>query len=41
MSFGKPRLIWIDNTDTNRKELSWDVRGIYLAHDTYRKLELV
>ena len=36
MSLGKPRLIWVGNTATNRKELSWGVNGIYLAHDTYR-----
>jgi len=35
MSLGKP-LIWVDKTATNRKELSWGVHGIYLAHDTYR-----
>ena len=36
MSLGKLRFICVDNTATNRKELSWDVHGIYLAHDTYR-----
>ena len=36
MSLGKPTFISVDNAAKNRKELSWGVRGIYLAHDTYR-----
>jgi len=36
MSLEKPTLILVDNSATNRKELSWGVHGIYLAHDTYR-----